>query len=289
MATQTKKKAPARKKPLKAPKKTARILKLEGDLNVGEFGLLDNVRKNVTRQLPQVDRHDDQDRHLIIAAGGPSLKENFDELREELWKGAALLAVNGAANWLMEQNIRPLMVAILDGLPESVEFVREPILGCKYLLASQAHPDIFEACKDREVLVWHTCATDAEKQVLRKYYDGRFHQILGGSTIGLRALMLARVLGFRFFHIFGMDSCYGSDGGHHAYSQPWNDADKVGKVWCANRIFYCSPWQVSQAQEFQDFIRHHGKAFHLQFYGDGLLAHIVRTGAELINTNLEED
>ena len=47
------------------------------------------------------------------------------------------------------------------------------------------------------------------------------------------------------------------------------------------RIFYCNPWMISQAQGFIDLLRVMGDLMELEVYGDGLLAWILKTGAEL--------
>lgn len=66
---------------------------------------------------------------------------------------------------------------------------------------------------------------------------------------------------------------------HHAYSQPENDEKIVLPVTVGGRVFHCHPWMVAQAQEFISLIKIFGSEFELIVHGDGLLAHIVETGA----------
>lgn len=68
---------------------------------------------------------------------------------------------------------------------------------------------------------------------------------------------------------------------HHAYAQPENDGQLVLAVTCGERVFHCHPWQVAQAQGFLELIKFMGDEFELQVYGDGLLAYILKHGAEL--------
>jgi hypothetical protein len=106
--------------------------------------------------------------------------------------------------------------------------------------------------------------------------------------VGLRAITLARMMGFRFMHLFGFDSCYSPEGKLHAYEQDWNTEGSGRMYWAMTgpngsegREFRCSTWQASQAQNFKDFLALNGKHFRLQIHGDGLLAYMLKTGAKL--------
>ena len=83
--------------------------------------------------------------------------------------------------------------------------------------------------------------------------------------------------------IYGFDSCLADDGSHHAYAQPENDAEKsIVKVTCGGRVFRCTPWMASQAQEFIDQMQKLlVDEVELAVYGDGLIANILKTAAEL--------
>lgn len=68
---------------------------------------------------------------------------------------------------------------------------------------------------------------------------------------------------------------------HHAYAQPENDKFGIIPVTCGGRVFACAPFMVSQAQEMMDLIKFLGDEIELEIHGDGLLAHILKTGATL--------
>jgi len=80
---------------------------------------------------------------------------------------------------------------------------------------------------------------------------------------------------------FGVPNVAVSKYGHHAYEQKENDGQSVVKVTCGGRIFYCNTWMVSQAHEFMDQVKFMGNEVELAVHGDGLIAHIIKTGAEL--------
>lgn len=97
----------------------------------------------------------------------------------------------------------------------------------------------------------------------------------------LRALPLMRMLGYRKFHIYGWDSCIREDA-HHAYAQPENDDTRLTEVTVKGRTFKCHPWMAVQAQEFITITRMLADEIEMEIYGDGLIAHIVRSHAEEI-------
>lgn len=251
-------------------------------VNVDDARILENIRANIARQLPQMSVHAERPGPVAIVGGGWSLEETLDELVALSWAGVPILALNGAGNYLAGKNLRPAALAVLDARPCNVAFVERAIPGCKYLLGSQCDPSLFEACEGREVRIFHvTDADGAARELLDAYYREHYQVVPGGSTIGLRAICLAHMMGFRDMHLFGMDSCHAADGRHHSFAQDWNESEPVAAVTVGGRRFMCSVWQTSQAKEFTNFIGSQGNHFRLDIHGDGLLAHIIATGARL--------
>ena len=91
--------------------------------------------------------------------------------------------------------------------------------------------------------------------------------------------MLCYVLGFRYFDIYGFDSCWVKDR-HHAYPQKLNDNDRKVNITWGGRKFVCAPWMVKQAQDFMKLIKYRGHLYHCNVRGDGLIAHMIKTGAK---------
>lgn len=253
-------------------------------LNVSHETIHRNIETNIRRHLPQLALHDESPEHIALVGGGWSLDQTFEELRALYFRGVKLVALNGAANWLMARNLRPSMHIIMDAKPENAAFVQAPIPHCKYFLASQCDPSVFDACEGRDVRVFHVISTDGEeeREVLDKYYNRRWHIVPGAGTVGMVGLMMCRMLGFRFQHLFGIDSCSEPEtGAHHAYDQPWNNDDGARWFWCAGRKFLCSGMQASQVGNFVDIVSAHGDKLELKVHGPGILAHILETGGEM--------
>ena len=130
--------------------------------------------------------------------------------------------------------------------------------------------------------MWHATAGENHKDILDAYGD--WLGTPGGSTVTLRAIALLRQLGFRKIHIYGFDSCL-KESEHHAYAQAENDMEAVVPVELDGRAFRCHPWMASQAQEFIDMTRMFGDSIELAVHGDGLIAHIIKTGAQGVSNN----
>jgi hypothetical protein len=275
-------------------------VELTGGINTDPAIIRDQIYANIRRQLPQAKPHALNGQEVAIVGGGPSLLSTFNELRELAFRGVKLVALNNAAAWLLERNLRPSMHILLDARASNARFITPPIPQCKYFVASQCHPDLFDAVDGRDVTIWHA-VSEEDEPVLKDWYDGYYHIVGGGTTVALRALALLRMCGFFRMHLFGVDSCV-SPVGHHAYPQPENDTDAVVRVYLVptdpvtgekrfdlKRGFDCTSWHLKQAEEFETTIRAMGDAFQLQVHGDGLLATMLQLGAELVKDTNEAD
>lgn len=257
-----------------------RPLKLKGRINTPHEALLANVEANIRLPLPQLHKHDPQDLVTCICGGGPSLAQNLDSLRTRVQDGAKIVSLNGAHEYLQDQGLAPSLHIQLDARPFNARFVARPVDSCKYFIASQCHPSVFEALEGQDVYIWHA-EFDEESGIshcLDEYYRKCWISVVGGTTVFTRALLLLWLLGFSKHHVYGVDSCL-MNGDHHSYPQPENDQGTVNVV-CDGETFSCHPWMAKQAQEFMQLIKSNGDKFDLNVVGDGLISHIVRASAK---------
>lgn len=267
----------------------AQILVDHGDINEEESRITDNIRFNSQQGWQQVIPHPQQETEVMILGGGPSLKRHLPEIQKLRADGVKLVTLNGAYNWCLENGLIPSAQIIVDAREFNARFTKPVVDECKYLLASQCHPSVFEGLPKDRTYLWHA-RSDKWDDVIAEY-NPKYFPIPGGSTALLRAIPLLRMLGFYRFHLFGCDSCL-DNGGHHAYSQPENDNETVIPIMVtgdpAGRVFYCHPWMASQGEEFITLIRKLGDEFELIVHGDGLLANILTVGASHILEKEEE-
>jgi hypothetical protein len=258
-----------------------------GMINTAEEVVLSNIRSAIARQHQQARPFPPNGNRVCLVGSGPTLNDTVDELRDLYFDGAKVVTCNGAYHWCIERNIRPSMQVVLDARPSNARFLEPAVPKCHYMLASQCAPEAFDAVADREnVWIFHAHAGDDTQttEILDGYYGkNRWVGIGGGVTVGTRAIVLLRMLGYMRFDLFGVDCCWKGDV-HHAMPQPENEKDRRIEVTVADaegnneRLFTCSPWQLKQAEDFAQLMKTMGDNFTLSIHGDSMLAHMAAVG-----------
>lgn len=258
-----------------------------GSVNTEDATILTNIYENIRRPVNHVGPFDRQERPVLLLAGGPSLNDYEDDIREKRDDGYALVTTNGAYSWAIERGILPSAQIVVDAREFNSRFLSPVISDCKYLLASQCHPMAFEAVPSEQTWLWHAALSDEALGILDEYYGSINRQWFpspGGSTVMLRAFPLLRMLGFHQFEVYGFDSCIMNEQ-HHAYPQDENSNDGIEErrllVSCGGDVFKTTAWQASQAQEFIDLMRMMGEELDLIVHGNGLIANIIKSAAAL--------
>jgi len=234
-----------------------------------------NIKAAISLNLPTLRPFPDHTGRACIIGGGPSLVNKVEEIKLMKQAGARVWALNNTHDWLIEHGIVPDACFILDARPENAEFVKHARDDVTYYIASQCHPDVYNALSGKRICVFHN-ATEGAQEVIEPITTGDLHLIGGGTTVGMKAIAIARFTGYRSIHLYGMDSCY-MDSQGHAYPQDLNANDRILNVHCEGRDFNCAPWMVTQAN---DFIELAGMLIEqdcvVTIAGDGLLAQIAK-------------
>jgi uncharacterized Rossmann fold enzyme len=227
--------------------------------------MLEQLEANLKRDLPHFKEQPEHDRTMILAGGGPSIKDMAVPAGD-------IFALNGAHDYLISKGIKPHYHVILDSRAENAAFVRHPQKDIKYLISGFCHADVFEALQEQDVTLWIS-DMDGVLELVNVKDDPVL--VGGGATVGMKALYLGYLMGYRKFEIYGLDSCY-IDDENHAYPQPMNDGERKDKYIVCGREFTCAPWMAKQAMEFQQQARMLASlGCQLSVHGDGLLAWIL--------------
>lgn len=230
-----------------------------------------NIKHACGLGLPTLNIQPGNDRDAVIVNGGPSVEGGIEQIRARQASGQFILATNGAHDYLIRHGITPDASLVIDARPGNAAFVAHPSEGTTYYLASQCDPACFTTQKNTVLL--HLNTENALEMIPG---GGEIHLVSGGSTVGLIAISLAHILGFRRFHLYGMDSSY-RETEHHAYEQRLNAGERVMEVEAAGRTFRAAPWMIQQAQEFQELAAHlANEGCLITVAGDGLLPWIAR-------------
>lgn len=231
--------------------------------------MLDNVASALKRNLPVIRKADDppfraHSKIMSIAGGGPSLADTFDEM------DGLVCAVNGSLDFLTQRDIRPWACGVLDPGEHMVDIV-QPHSGVFYYVASIVDPSVFDKLLEAEcrVILWHPSGTPGMEDVLRILRPGNWLMVGGGCTMGLRWINIGYMLGFRNFHLHGMDSSF-RDGATHAYPDRADDKETVEVEGFSTR-----PNFLAQASDFfkilERFRQPDMDPIKIKMFGTGLL------------------
>jgi hypothetical protein len=214
------------------------------------------ARREVLATVEPRVRHNE---HVAICGGGPSLRGSLGELRTRQDVGQEVWACNGAWRFLHGAGIPPAAVVVGDARPETAGLFFGAA-GMDAYIAWHCHPETWRALR----------------QCRRRGYSPREMGDIG-STVALSAACVAYLAGFRFIHLYGVDSSIAVAGAHHAYEQPMNDGDRYLEARVAGRTFLAAPWMLKQVQEFPALaadLAAHGAT--VTVHGDGLLPFYAR-------------
>lgn len=249
-------------------------LELEICANTGVDKIIENVSYSLDEDMPVLESsYPEHDKHAVIVGGGPSINRFVDEIKFRKEQGQDIIALNNSWKWLEKRLISTDYHVMVDARPENVGFV--PPSGSKImrLYATQCDHRVINVSKDQNTLLWNSYI----KEVKDAFSERKLFWVGSGTSVGIRAIFLLYILGYRSFHLYGYDSCYQNDEGH-AYEQKLNENENVLDVIIHGRKFKAAPWMVSQSQDFletMEFITNLGCV--VTIHGDGLLPHMAKT------------
>lgn len=246
-----------------------------------------NIGRNLPRmvQMPEFFKVKGKEKKVAIVGGGPSLKDNLDELRTF----RVIIAAGSANDYLMEHGIIPTYTVLCDPDPIMARYIERQDTEVKYLVASTCHNTVYETLAGKQIIMWH-CDSDELREKFKEL-EPAYVGVGGGSTVGLRSISMALLLGYNNLHLFGFDSCYGKDGEHHAYGFKDEEYEKLGlgetyRITPKNieagppdandPVYICAGYHLAQIHQFKDYYSKYRDVFNVTVHGDGLLAATVK-------------
>ena len=235
-------------------------------LNAHRDLFVQNIRENMgLAYLPRF-----ATKKALMVAGGPSANDHIDDIAKKAKQGWEVWCVNGAHDWLRANcATRPHTCVLMDASPVVDTFIRQPLGGVRYLLASQCNPKLVNRLNKagHNVVLWHA-ALDKEAHELM----GEDATITSGvNTVGLHTLQLMLLSGIRKVRVYGMDSSHRPDADHAYDNSHQAHADELD-FFFQGQIYKATGTWAAQAQLFHTL---YPKFFHgglrIEVIGDGLL------------------
>lgn len=273
MNTTLKTLAPAGTLPKDAPPGTVAIKLL---VNVSDELQEEYVRQNCKLDVPRLgtDRADGPDEVLIVG-GGPSLRDNLHHIRNHKSRGHPIWAANGAHDYLIENDIIPDVMLNLDSGEEHIKVLQKPHKDVIYFVASQCHPNVFEALEGYNIRMWHNYNKGTPALLKELGEEGNI--FAGGCSVCLKSVNIAAAMKHKVIHLYGVDSSYGKDDEEdHAYVSEFDEAPtEIFTVNAGEKAFRARGWMIQQSQDFQvQYNQCKSFGIKLTAHGEGLIPHL---------------
>lgn len=222
---------------------------------------LEHIRIAVAQGYPSIQLEPLKDGWIDIVGYGPSLKRTWDQVRNPC------ITVSGAHDFLIERGVVPTYHAECDGRSHKPKHLSKPHKGVTYLMATVCHPDTWLLLDGFNVVTWHNANG---MHVVEWIGENDPDKILvaGGSVVGLSAIHLAGILGFRKFRLFGMDCNFEGDDRHAGphYGPPQRIVERrVGE-----RVFKTTPQMCNSSDEL-GFLMKRAPQIEIEIVGDSML------------------
>jgi len=206
---------------------------------------------------------------IAVVSFGPSLNKTWDKIREFKY----IMTCSGAHKFLIGQGIIPNWHLAVDPLPNNtVQLIGQPHEDVEYLIASTCNPDVFKHLDGYNVKLWHIFDNSEEGFRILPHNEWA---VTGGCSVGVRTITMARFLGFKDIHVFGLDGCYSIEEGSHAGEHPVLKKTSKFTLDYNGKTYTTTPSMLEAAKNVEHE-RNMLKDTTVTFYGEGLIQDMAR-------------
>lgn len=209
-----------------------------------------------------------RDDPLAIVCYGPSLRDTWQEAA----KFPTVMSMSGSHRFLVERGRIPNLHVEVDPRPHKVALIGDPQVGTTYYVSSCCHPAVHDHLQGQDVRLWHVFT--GKEVGFRPIPFGEW-ALSGGSGVGIRAVVLARLLGYTNIHIFGMDGSASPKYGTHAGDHP-NQTVILKDVEYSGRTFRTTASMLEVARETWPQLNQLPDIT-VEFHGEGLVQEMAKT------------
>ncbi len=207
------------------------------------------------------------DEPIALVNYGPSLLDTWEEIK----KFKYVMSCSGAHKFLVQRGIIPTWHIDVDPREHKIGLIGQPQKETEYLIASACSPKLFDYLEGYNVKLWHIF--DTTDDGFRSLPYGEW-AITGGCSAGVRTLTLARFLGFKNQHVFGMDGCISEEGTHAGPHQ--NSPKDFSILKYEGKEYKTTPAMLEAAKNVWHELNMM-KDVTATFYGSGLVQDMAKT------------
>ena len=226
---------------------------------------LRQIREAVNRGLPHIKLQTLRDDVACIVGFGPSLSETWEQITHPCF------TVSGAHDFLMERGIVPDYHAECDGRDHKTKHLQNPNKQTTYLIATICNPKMFDQLDGCNVIRWHNANGRHVVDWIGEN-DPNTILIAGGSVVGLSAIHIAGILGFRKFKLFGFDGNFRGNTRHAGkhYGPPQKTITRMA----GGREWFTTPQMSNACDELMWLVRDNPE-LEINVVGTSLMTSII--------------
>lgn len=234
---------------------------------------IDRIPDRLT--IPGLLKHEAHCRKAVLVCAGPSLEKTWMSAGLARFEDATdIVTVSVAHKFMIERGIIPSAHIDCDPRPHKVTQMGLAHPDVEYWLASCVHPSYIDhVAGGKLTALWHAYNGEASCDVLDREPGQRM--IVGGGSVGLRAISLLYHLGYRAIEIHGMDCSFYEKGKQWAAEHHGKVKSEVEVVAPDGRVFLTAPALIMYYRFFMKQLSWMPDA-DVMLHGDGMLQHQMR-------------
>ena len=237
---------------------------------------------SVAQGYPRIKYRPMTNQSMQIVGYGPSLADTWQDVNPD----KPLITVSGALRYLLERGARPRwgrwFHIEVDPRPHKISVLeRHPEVI--YVIGSCAHPDLFKYLEGMHVVLFHARSGEHTKQWIAEKDPGQV-LVAAGSTVGLTAIHVGGVFGYRHFEIHGMDGSFRGEARHagpHGGIVQGQRPSRLNPDYMTSRMMDNTNFEIrAMLLNFPLFCVFHGDGVVQDWVGKANLHNAARAGTE---------
>lgn len=218
------------------------------------------VKIAVSQGYPSIKLEPLKDEAISIVGFGPSLVDTWQDITHPC------ITVSGAHDFLVERGFLPDYHAECDGREHKVKHLEKPNDFTTYLIATICSPQAWVKLEGKKVVTWHNANGRHIVDWIGENDPGTI-MVAGGSVVGMSAIHLAGLMGYRKFKLFGFDGNFRQDKRHAGehYGPPQRVIERI----VGARVWKTTPQMSNAADELGWLMRDHPE-LEISIYGDSM-------------------
>lgn len=175
--------------------------------------VLQNIRDSADFPFPLMTKKPACEGSLIFVAGGPTLLDHIDEIRDRSKNGEYILTSNNTYDFLVSHGIIPNGCLIFDPKKRVAGYVTNPQMNTTFFLGVTVVRAVFERFAGfnvQKVLIVYGMEGEEDLNLQQALYPLAQPKdyLVGGTMTPLRAMPFACMMGYKSIDYYGMDSCF---------------------------------------------------------------------------------